>query len=87
MSEKYLSKLASQCQALAKNLSYNDGRLIASVKHSLIEASHALDGNSVSIHVKPKGILIINARGKFRFLTMRERIALWLLHGKTEIRP
>ena len=87
MSSKYLSELASQCQGLARNLSYNDGDLIGSVKHSLIEASQALDHNSVSTQKKSDGLLIINARGKCRFLTIRERIAIWLLRGKTEIRP
>lgn len=87
MHSKYLSELASQCQGLARNLSYNDGDLIGSVKHSLIEAAQALDRNSVSIHKKSDGLLIINARGKCRFLTTRERIAIWFLRGKTEIRP
>lgn len=87
MSNTYLSKLASQCQGLARNLSYNDGDLIGSVKHTLIEASQALDHNAVRVHKKSDGLLIINARGKCRFLTIRERIAIWLLHGKTEIRP
>lgn len=87
MSGQQLSELASRCQWLARNLSYNDGDLIGSVKHSLIEASQALDHNSVVTHKRSDGLLIINARGKCRLLTIRERLAIWLLRGKTEIRP
>lgn len=87
MSSKYLSNLASQCQGLARNLSYNDGDLIGSVKHTLIEASQALDHNAVSVHKTSNGIFVMNARGKSRFITVRERVAIWLLRGKTEIRP
>lgn len=87
MSNTYLSKLASQCQGLVRNLSYNDGDLIGSVKHTLIEASQALDHNAVSVHKTSNGIFVMNARGKSRFITVRERVAIWLLRGKTEIRP
>ena len=37
--------------------------------------------------VSDSGQLIINARGKSRFMTLRERIAYWLLKQSTEIQP
>jgi hypothetical protein len=30
---------------------------------------------------------MVNARGKSRFMTLRERIAYWLLGNTTDIRP
>jgi len=87
MENKWLSDLASRCQGLARNLSYNDGDLIGSVKHTLLEASQTLDRNAVTLHKSSKGVFVMNARGKSRFITVRERIAVWLLRGKTEIRP
>lgn len=81
----YLSKIASQCQGVARNLSYNDG-VSGDAKHMLIEASHALDSQSTKVHKKKDGLLIINARGKSRFMTIKERIAYFMLDGKTEIR-
>ena len=39
----YRSNLASQCQELARCLTYNDKPLGAKAKHLLLEASHALE--------------------------------------------
>lgn len=61
--------------------------LEAKAKHLLREASHALDSASIRVHRKRDGWLIINARGKSRFMTLRERIAYWLLKQSTEIQP
>lgn len=83
----YRSNLASQCQELARCLTYNDKPLEAKAKHLLLEASHALDSASIRVHRKRDGQLIINARGKSRFMTLRERIAYWLLKQSTEIQP
>ena len=82
----YESELASQCQGVAKCLTYNDEHQ-AAAKHVLLEASHRLDSHAVRVHRKKDGLLIINARGKSRFMTLRERLAMWLLRGKLEIRP
>ena len=87
VSEKYESKLASQCQGVARCLTYNDDKHQAAAKHTLLEASHMLDQHAVHINQKEDGPMIVNARGKCRFLTIRERLAVWLLRGKLEIRP
>lgn len=79
--------LALKCQGAARCLTYNDTAKEASAKHLLLAASHALDSHSIRVHKKRDGLLIINARGKSRFMTVRERLAYWLLGGATEIRP
>lgn len=86
-SNHYLSELASKCQGVARCLTFNDDEHQEAAKHTLLAASHALDGESIRVHKKRDGLLIINARGKCRFMTLRERIAFWLLRGNTEIRP
>lgn len=68
-------------------MTYNEGETEASAKHTLREAAHFIDSQIVRLHKKRDGLLAINARGKSRFLTMRERLAVWLLRGKTEVRP
>ena len=85
--ETYESKLASKCQGVARCLTYNDDERQAAAKHTLLEASHMLDQHAIRIHRKKDGCLIINARGKARYMTLRERLAVWLLRGKLEIRP
>ena len=87
MSHNHLSDLASKCQGVAHCLTYNDDKHQSDAKQLLIEAAHALDGQSIRMHKKRDGLLIINARGKCRFLTLRERFAVWILRGNTEIRP
>ena len=84
---QYLSDLASKCQDIARGSSYNAGAHEAQAKHTLLEASHALDVHSIRVHRKRDGLLMVNARGKSRFMTLRERIAYWLLGNTTEIRP
>lgn len=86
MTRHYLSDLASKCQGIARCISYNV-ESEAQTKHILLEASHALDSNSIRVHQKHDGLLIVNARGKSRFMTLRERFAYWLLGNTTEIRP
>ena len=83
----HASKLASQCQGAARCLSYNKTSAEGSAKHLLLEASHALDTHAIRVHRKRDGLLLVNARGKSRFMTLRERIAYWLLGNTTEIRP
>lgn len=81
-----LSELASKCQGAARKLTYNEGKSEGDAKHLLLEASHALDGCSVKVHKKKDGLLLVNARGKSRYMSFRERIA-FLLIGSTEIKP
>lgn len=85
--EIYDSKLASKCQGVARCLTYNADEHQAEAKHTLLEASHRLDSHAVRVHRKRDGLLIVNARGKSRYMTLRERLAMWLLRGKLEIRP
>lgn len=77
----YLSELASWMQSKSRQLSY-DGR-DGPLKHQLREASHALNGEAVKVS---NGV-IRNARGSKRKLTLRERTAIWILDGRTEVRP
>lgn len=84
---QYTSDLASKCQGVARCISYNASTHEAQAKHTLLEASHALDVHSIRVHRKRDGLLMVNARGKSRFMTLRERIAYWLLGNTTEIRP
>lgn len=85
--KSYESELASKCQGVARCLTYNDDKHQAAAKHTLLEASHMLDQHAVHINQKADGPMIVNARGKCRFLTIRERLAVWLLGGKLEVRP
>ncbi|UQY33573.1 hypothetical protein K8U54_17890 [Pseudomonas fulva] len=84
---EYLSSLASKCQAVASCLSYSGGEHEESAKRTLKDAQHALDSESVRVSNTSDGVLIRNALGKARHMTFRERIAFWMLRGKTEIRP
>ena len=81
------SKLASQCQGIAGCLSYNDKHIEGEAKHTLLEASMILDKHAVQVRKKEGGLLLVNARGKSRYMTWRERLARWILKGKLEIRP
>jgi len=83
----YESKLASKCQGAARCISFDSTVAGGGLKHLLLEASHALDSHAVRVHRKRDGLLLVNARGKSRFMTLRERIAYWLLGNTTEIRP
>lgn len=84
---RHASELADRCAGLARGLSYNEDSTQSTMKHTLRECSYFIDSQIVRLHKKRDGVLAINARGKSRFLTWRERIALWLLRGKLEIRP
>lgn len=89
--KNYLSELGSKLQGIAGVIS--DGEKVQIecpeyLKSALLEASHALDSQSVRVNYPPTGRPeIVNARGKSRKLTLLERIAIRLLSGRTEIRP
>ena len=87
MQDNYFSRIASQCQGVARNLTYNDKEIEAEAKHILLEASRALDSCAIRVHEKSDGLLLINARGKSRYMTLKEKIAFYLLGKATEIRP
>ncbi|QHJ81777.1 MAG: hypothetical protein [Caudoviricetes sp.] len=82
----YASKMADKCQGIAHCLSYNEKRE-GVAKHILLEAAHFFDSNSIKVHKKDDGMLMVNARGKSRYMSCKERVAMWLLGGKMEIRP
>ncbi|WP_318357659.1 hypothetical protein [Enterobacter sp.] len=89
--KNYLSDLASLLQGIAGVIS--DGETVQrecpkNLKSALLEASHALDNESVRVNFPPKGKPeIVNARGNKRKLTWQERLAIRILGGRTEIRP
>lgn len=87
VSGEHESRLADQCKGIASCLSYNSEHREGEAKHTLIEASMILNNHSVRVHRKSDGMMIINARGKSRYMTWRERFAFWILKGKLEIRP
>jgi hypothetical protein len=84
----YESKIASRLQSYADTLSFDklDGGEFCP-KRIVLQAAHTLDSHAVDIYRKADGVCIRNARGKFRYLTWRERLAYWLLGDKPEIRP
>lgn len=82
----YLAKLATSCQELARNLTFNEGSREFTIKHVLLESSFALDGLAVSVSKKSGRLTITNARGKSRNMTWRERLGYFIL-GTTSIRP
>lgn len=83
---RHASELADRCAGLARNLTYNDDAMQATIKHTLRECSYFIDSQVCRVHKKRDGLLLITARGHSRFLTWRERAARWLLKGKLEIR-
>jgi hypothetical protein len=92
MMRKHLSKLASKCQGIAGVIS--DGEKVQyecpeDLKSTLLEVSHTLDNECVKVfdgYPQREGWYVENARGAMRKITFRERLAVWLLKGKAEIR-
>ncbi len=85
-SADWASIMADRCKGISHSLSYNGGAE-GDAKHMLREASHFFDSNSIRVHKKKDGLLMANARGKSRYMTYKERMAMWLLGGNLEIRP
>ena len=87
----YLSNLASLLQGIAGVISDSEKvqtECPANLKSALLEASHALDSQSVRVNYPKNGKPeIVNARGKHRQLTLREKLAIRILGGRTEVRP
>lgn len=46
---EYRANLASTCQNIARSLTYNDRPIEAKAKHTLLEASHALDSSAIRV--------------------------------------
>lgn len=84
---KPATELADRCAGLARGLTYNDDATQSTIKHTLRECSYFIDSQVCRVHERYDGRVVINARGKSRLMTWRERVAHWLLRGKLEIRP
>jgi hypothetical protein len=69
------SNLANLAQGIARRLTYNDDDTQAQAKQVLLECAHRLDSRDVRAHKKTDGLLLVNARGKSRHATWRERLA------------
>lgn len=77
--------IASRCQSVAGTLGYDGPEDKA--KRSLKAASYALDSNAVWARKEDGRWVVRDARGHTRYITLRERLARWLLKGALEIRP
>ncbi|HBZ8061210.1 TPA: hypothetical protein MM161_004889 [Klebsiella pneumoniae] len=83
---KHASNLANALAGHACAISFAQGDAPC-LKTTLLEASHHIDTNCVQVTPKKDGLLIRTLRGEARYMNWRERIAYWLLRGKTEIHP
>lgn len=83
---RHHDELVAWLGGYASLLPYNGKDAV--LKAQLYEASSAIRANNVSIApaAAGRGLVVFGANGSRR-LTWRERLALWLLDGKTEIRP
>ena len=79
------SELTDKARGVARTLTYNDDTPQAAAKHTLLELAHRLDVQDVRLHRKAFWVLARTALGRSRYLTLRERLACWLLRG-TSIR-
>jgi len=75
------SELTDKARGVARTLTYNDDMPQAQAKHVLLELAHRLDTVNIRLHRKADGVLATTALGRSRFLTLRERLACWLLGG------
>lgn len=75
------SELTDKARGVARTLTYNDDAPQAQAKHMLLEMAHRLDVANVRLHRKKDGVLACTALGSARYLTLRERVACWLLKG------
>ena len=70
------SKLIDKAQAIAACLSYNDDTNSGNPKEMIRELCHRLGSNTVRIHKKRDGYLMVNLFGSARYLTFMEGM-LW----------
>lgn len=75
------SELTAKARGVARTLTYNDDTPQAQAKHVLLELAHRLDTANIRLHSKSDGVLAVTALGSSRVLTLRERLACWLLGG------
>jgi len=86
---RHADELVSWLRNHAAGLSYLGANSV--LKQQLHEAASAIEGLEVKVEQDARGKWVIGRMSPqgwlWRFLTWRERLALWLLHGETEIRP
>ena len=68
------ANITVKAREVAHCLTYNDDTHQAQAKFLLIELSHRLDSLNVRARKKKDGLLLINAIGKSRYATIKERI-------------
>lgn len=69
-----------KAREVARSLTYNDDKPQAKAKHLLLELANRLDTMTLRAHKKREGVLIVNALGRSRFLTFRERVCYRLFN-------
>lgn len=74
------SELIGKAQGIARCLSYNDDSHQAAAKHILLEMAHRLGKQTLRVHKKKDGLLLVSEFGQSRFLTLQERV-LYQLFG------
>jgi archaeosine-15-forming tRNA-guanine transglycosylase len=74
------SELIDQAQGVARCMTYNDGKTQAQAKHMLHELCHRLGAETIRVHKKNDGLLLVTAYGQSRFMTAGERV-LYRLFG------
>lgn len=67
--------ITAHARAVAQCLTYNDDIHQAEAKHLLRELAHRIDSGNIRAHKKTDGLLLINALGKSRYATLKERLA------------
>jgi hypothetical protein len=72
------SEIADRARGVSKCLSYNDSGHEAEAKHLLLEMAHRLDTNTTKAKKTEHGWRVVNALGRWRSMTWRERIAHWI---------
>lgn len=70
-------ELIERAMAIARSMSYNDEKQ-APAKHTLHELCHRLGAETLRVHKKRDGLLLITEFGQARFMTTGERVLHWL---------
>lgn len=82
---RHLTELAKALREHAAPLGYLSGQGV--LKQQLYQAADELEKQAVTVTRDGDGKHVVAGAFAVRVLTRRERLALWLLRGKTEVRP
>lgn len=85
MGMSHARELASKCQGVARQLSYNVNGPESAAKHLLREASYFIDSQIITVAKTRDGHRMRTARGQERYMTFREWLAYRILGGRTSI--